>query len=108
MITIKGRKLRWWIVVLVMGALTVFVYLLKAGVGGDLSGQLTEQSAIGKIKTRAEVTDYLNRVPGAIVEVDHKEGDSYSVHVYEITNGHTATFGWYLVNQKTGEITTAN
>ena len=65
-ITIKGRKLRWWIVVLVMGALTVFVYLLKAGVGGDLSGQLTEQSAIGKIKTRAEVTDYLNPAPFAI------------------------------------------
>lgn len=108
-ITLKGIKLRWWIVVLVVGAsFTVFVYLLKAGVDDDLSRQLTEQAAIGKIKMRAEVVDYLNRIPQAVVGVDHEEDDSYSVHVYEITNGHTATFGWYLVNRTTGEITTAN
>lgn len=40
------------------------------------------------------------------VEFDHKEGDKYMVHAYEVvpTDGHTATFNWYTVDLVMGEI----
>lgn len=43
------------------------------------------------------------------VEVDHIEGNRYVVQVYEVVeqenNTHTATKGWYYVDQDTGEVT---
>ncbi len=43
------------------------------------------------------------------VEVDHTEGNHYVVQVYEVVeednNTHTATKGWYYVDQDTGEVT---
>lgn len=46
------------------------------------------------------------------VEVDHLEGNSYVVHVYEVViddaktgAGHTATWGWYYVDKSSGAMT---
>ena len=44
----------------------------------------------------------------AVIDVEDL-GDSWNVHVYEIVSdgdlSHTATFGWYTVNKKTGTAT---
>ena len=63
-------------------------------------------SAVAKVAVLPEVVEYLREVPSGLVVIDHedKETNSYLVHVYEIKDGHTATFNWYEVNKTTGEI----
>ncbi|KIL35029.1 hypothetical protein SD71_15265 [Cohnella kolymensis] len=53
----------------------------------------------------------LDSKPAIYVEYDHNEGAEYLIHVYEVViddpntgEGHTATWGWYYVNPKTGGI----
>lgn len=65
---------------------------------------MTKDRAIEIIKNRSEVQDYLKRVPNGRVEVDNEDQGEYNVHVYEIKDGHTATFNWYKVSIKSGEI----
>lgn len=62
---------------------------------------VTKEQAIDNVKNLAEVKEYLKNVPGAIVEIDNQDENVYNIHVYEIKNGHTATFNWYEV-AKTG------
>lgn len=71
-----------------------------------ISSSFGEAEALEKVKSLAEVQEFLKTVPKGIVEVDHEDQatDSYVVHVYEIKDGHTATLNWYNVNRKTGEI----
>ncbi|MDO8657386.1 MAG: hypothetical protein Q7K55_01500, partial [Candidatus Levybacteria bacterium] len=64
----------------------------------------TKEEAILKVKTLPEVIDYLKTVPGGLVLVNGEENNSYMVQVYEIKDGHTATFNWYKVNKTTGEV----
>ena len=68
---------------------------------------ISPEDAVEKVKSRKEVIDYLKRVPTAIIQAQSttKEESSYRIQVYEIKNGHTATFNWYNVDKKTGEIT---
>lgn len=66
---------------------------------------ISEQQAVDKVKSLSEVQDYLKRVPNGIVEVDNEVEGEYNVHVYEIKDGHTATFNWYRVNIKSGKLT---
>src|SRR3989338_2193740 len=68
---------------------------------------ISPNEALAKVRELAEVKSYLEQVPNAKVEVDStdEETNTYLVHVYEIKNGHTATFNWYTVDKKTGEIT---
>ncbi|MBI4039860.1 hypothetical protein HY389_00710, partial [Candidatus Daviesbacteria bacterium] len=56
------------------------------------------------VKKLPEVQDYLKGVPSGKVEVDNESEGEYNVHVYEIKNGHTATFNWYLVSIKDGKV----
>lgn len=72
---------------------------LKDKVGGGLSSV----EAIKKVKSLPEVVDYLKRVPSAKVEVNEAEGDAYLIQVFEVINGHTATFNWYTVSKVSGE-----
>lgn len=65
---------------------------------------VTAELALENVKKRPEVQQFLKVVPGGIVEVDNEREGEYSVHVYEIKNGHTATFNWYKVSIKSGEI----
>lgn len=67
---------------------------------------IDEVSAIEKVKNLPKVKEYLVEVPNAQVVIDHEdpETNSWVVHVFEIKNGHTATFNWYQVNKKTGKI----
>ena len=59
-----------------------------------------------KVRALPEVVDYLKRVPNGKVEVNGEEDDMYMVQVYEIKDGHTATFNWYTVNKTTGAVKT--
>ncbi|MWV44864.1 hypothetical protein GRF59_14680 [Paenibacillus sp. HJL G12] len=68
---------------------------------------ITESQAISLVKKKYGVSS-----PKLHVEVDHLEGNSYVVHVYEVViddvksgEGHTATYGWYYVDKSSGAIT---
>lgn len=66
--------------------------------------KITPEQAVEKVKNLPEVQQFLKDVPNGIVEVDNEPEEQYNVHVYEIKNGHTATFNWYTVNVKDGKI----
>lgn len=68
------------------------------------STKISRNLAVENVKKLPEVQDYLQRVPSGRVEVDNELEGEYNVHVYEIKNGHTATFNWYRVSIKSGEV----
>ena len=67
---------------------------------------ISPEEAVEKVKSRKEVITYLKRVPNAIIQAQSTtdEEDSYRIQVYEIKDEHTATFNWYTVDKKTGEV----
>lgn len=73
---------------------------------------LDQASAIVKVRALPEVVEYeamlKNAGKKATFEVEDSE-EEWLVHIFEIVSdggatSHTATFGWYRVNKKTGEI----
>lgn len=65
---------------------------------------VSKEQAVAKVSALPEVIDYLKRVPNGLVSVNGEENDIYMIQVYEIKNGHTATFNWYNVNKATGAV----
>ncbi|WP_152399097.1 stalk domain-containing protein [Paenibacillus cellulositrophicus] len=69
--------------------------------------KVTETQAIKLVRDKYKVPNN----PKVYVDVDHYEGNSYVVHVYEVvmeedgSGGHTATWGWYYVDKFSGSIT---
>lgn len=66
---------------------------------------ISESKAILLVKDMFKAYGYIPKV----IEVDHREGNNYVVHAYEIIQDdektwHTATIGWYYVDMYTGEI----
>ncbi|CED93507.1 Hypothetical protein CRIB_755 [Romboutsia ilealis] len=66
---------------------------------------ISESKAILLVKDMLKTYGYVPRV----IEVDHREGNNYVVHAYEIIQDdektwHTATIGWYYVDMYTGKI----
>ena len=70
----------------------------------DTLSEISRQQAVENVKNLPEVKEYLKNVPNGKVEVDNELEGEYNVHVYEVKNGHTATFNWYRVSIKSGEI----
>lgn len=68
------------------------------------STKISRELAVEKVKNLPEVQEYLKNVPNGKVEVDNEDEGEYNVHVYEVKNGHTATFNWYRVSIKSGEV----
>lgn len=68
------------------------------------SSKITPQQAVASVKNLPEVQDYLKFVPNGKIEVDNEDESGYNVHVYEIKDGHTATFNWYSVSVKDGNV----
>ena len=68
------------------------------------STKISRNLAIENVKKLPEVQDYLKRVPNGKVEVDNELEGEYNVHVYEVKDGHTATFNWYRVSIKSGKV----
>ena len=67
------------------------------------STKISRSLAVENVKKLPEVQGYLKEVPNGKVEVDNEEEGEYNVHVYEVKNGHTATFNWYHVSIKSGQ-----
>ncbi|MBI2019042.1 hypothetical protein HYS95_00040 [Candidatus Daviesbacteria bacterium] len=66
--------------------------------------KISRQTALENVKKLPEVQQYLKDVPNGKVEVDNELEGEYNVHVYEVKDGHTATFNWYRVSIKSGEV----
>lgn len=84
--------------------IAISVIILLAILKLNVAIQITSEGAIEKVKNLSEVQDYLKRVPNGIIKVDDELDGEYNVHVYEIKNGHTATFNWYNVDKTTGAV----
>ena len=103
--------------IIVFGAVMLFLYFSKNKVETPnqtpqipqvtVELDISPDEAVAKIRELDEVKSYLKNVPNALVDLESvdEETNTYLVHVYEIKNGHTATFNWYTVDKKTGEIT---
>lgn len=76
------------------------LYMLKS-----LQFNNNKSSAVSKVKALPEVIEYLKRVPRGVIAVNGEEDDTLLVQVYEVKDGHTATFNWYTVSKATGEVT---
>ena len=78
-----------------------------------LPAEITAESARAKIESLPEVLEYKKTLAasGKQATIEVEDGDNeWNVHVFEIVKedggtSHTATFGWYAVNKKTGKIT---
>lgn len=81
-------------------------------------GELTEDQAIDLVASRPEVKAWMklvhDRSPNnkTMIRSEGLEMGRYTIHVYEDVNdgsgmGHSATFGWYEVDKKTGEVVKA-
>lgn len=90
----------------VMATIGVFVLLRKPQAPQPQSPQsgVSEVDAVRMVKEMPEVKDYLKEVPNGLVDVNGEEENAYMVQVYEIKDGHTATFNWYTVDKATGEV----
>ena len=103
--------------IIVFGAVMLFLYFSKNKV--EIANQtpqipqvtveldISPDEAVAQVRGLAEVKSYLENVPNALVDLESAddETNTYLIHVYEIKNGHTATFNWYTVDKKTGKIT---
>lgn len=97
------------IVVIFILLAAVGYYVLQNGIPDNipievLSTKISRGLAVENVKKLPEVQQYLKDVPNGKVEVDNELEGEYNVHVYEVKNGHTATFNWYRVSIKSGEI----
>ncbi|MBI2622406.1 hypothetical protein HYW66_02125 [Candidatus Microgenomates bacterium] len=86
---------------LIVAAVVLTIILLNQG-----GTSVTQDVAVRQVKNLPEVMQYLKSVPNGQVLVDHedKETGSYVIQVFEVKNGHTATFNWFLVDKKTGQV----
>ncbi|OGE31664.1 hypothetical protein A2631_00765 [Candidatus Daviesbacteria bacterium RIFCSPHIGHO2_01_FULL_44_29] len=97
------------IVVMIIILASVSYFMSKSGVPGKapvwtLPTTISSEQAIENVKKLPEVQQYLKRVPSGKVEVDNELEGEYNIHIYEVINGHTATFNWYRVSLKSGEV----
>ncbi len=75
----------------------------------DAGQDISREEAILAVRNRPEVVKYEKDLAeaGAVVRIDAQSEDTeWLVQVYEIKDGHTATFNWYRVDKGTGRITT--
>ncbi|MDQ0496912.1 stalk domain-containing protein [Paenibacillus brasilensis] len=73
-----------------------------------INKNITKAQAVKLVKEK-----YFPKAPSQlIIEVDNTEGNTYLIHAYEVViddpntgAGHTATWGWYYVDMKSGKVT---
>jgi hypothetical protein len=103
----KSRLLGVFIVILVIAT---FIYLNKNESFNQPA--VTEITALTEVKAMPEVVEYdkLLKSVGKVFQTNVEDwGDTWAVQIFEVVTeddktSHTATFGWYEVNKKTGEI----
>lgn len=88
-----------------------FIVLLIGAVVLFMPRDTSQKQALALVKNLPEVQEYINvlQTSGkeATFEVEDLD-DDWNVHVFEIVQqeeaSHTATFGWYQISKKTGEV----
>lgn len=77
---------------------------LKSAQNSQSNTNVTEEQAVDLVRKHIGTQD-----ENVKVEFDHMDGERYVIHVYEVVeqenSSHTATKGWYYVDQNTGEVT---
>lgn len=96
------------VVIFILLAATGY-FVLQNGIPENIpveiaSTKISRELAVDNVTKLPEVRDYLERVPNGRVEVDNELEGEYNVHVYELKDGHSATFNWYRVSIKSGEV----
>lgn len=86
---------------IILAAIILFAFAILGFYKNNIS---PKKDAVAKVKALPEVKDYLKRVSSGLVAINGEVDNSYLIQVYEIKNDHTATFNWYKVDKKTGEI----
>lgn len=93
------RKRPWIVLIMIAIALAIVGFLFIPN---------EKETALSRVASFPEVKEYLKVVPNAHIAIDKDEANQYLIHVYEIKDGHTATFNWYIFDKKTKEIKLAN
>lgn len=93
---------------------TTAIVMSSTGVSSINNGNISIQVQAAKKKltkkqARIKVVNYLKKKKEwksyYYLDYDHKSGNEYVFHYYEMMSDHTATINWYEVNIKTGKIT---
>ena len=88
-----------------MQSVLIVFFFLFVGIMGIRAFNSPQRKALEKIKNLPEVQNYLAQVPQGRVALDHEDTVSRFIQVYEVIDGHTATFNWYEVDKNTGNFT---
>lgn len=94
----KKPASNWIVWGVFLATVGLMVFLFVTGISGG------EKKAIAEVKVLPEVQRFLQVVPAGKVDVDRSDDESYFVHVYEVKDGHTATFNWYRVDKQSFEV----
>jgi len=73
----------------------------------ELRQDISQEAAIAAVRALPEVQAFERTLAeaGAAAHIDAQAEDTqWLVQVYEVRDGHTATFNWYRVNKETGEV----
>lgn len=88
-------------------------------VGLYLQQSVNQNKSVELVKNLPEVQSWLNRLENEskssnyssqpVIKFDHKDGNQYVVHVYELVSdgaksAHTASFNWYSVDTRLNKI----
>src|SRR3989339_1977952 len=65
-----------------------------------------QSAKVSSSQAEEAVRKFVDAGSNLIVEydADSTDGQAWIIHVYEIVDNHTATYGWYEVNKQSGEI----
>lgn len=98
----KPAKYLFPLIILIVSVISLSAIFL------DLIPQLptiNQSEAIRIVRDLPEVRSFLLETNGLVVAENRPKDNEYLIHVFEIKDNHTATFNWYRINQKTGEVT---
>ena len=85
---------------------TLLTLVIAAVLAFSLENKNLKAKATTAVSALPEVQEYLRSVPSGLVDIDHedRETNSYLIHVYEVKDGHTASFNWYEVDKTTHQV----
>lgn len=118
----KKSNIIIWVCVATVLVISGFAYLkVEKSLNNDVKSvetseqDVAEQKAISAVKNLPEVKEWLalfSQPDGTspktggkpVIKLDSVDGDIYTIHVYEDTDTHTATFNWYNFDAKSNKI----
>lgn len=104
------------VIVIIIGvylAITVWPGKVHSPTSNETQPSATENMATSNQNTKVSsnqaeeaVRKLVDAGSNIVVEYDAESADgaAWIVHVYEIVDNHTATYGWYKVNKQSGKI----